>query len=138
MGLNKASRFSLLQAMDLMQQPVADLARLKAIANNVQSRSDDFARDESGKLLFASRFLLSTALLESAALRAKTAITDTTRKRNNGENRLVRQVDRNGLSLSALLHSRHAQPEHDFPTPTDAVKSRLLSALAAPRILTKP
>src|SRR5215813_9703295 len=113
MVLNKVSRFSLLQAMELMQQPVADLARLKAIANNVQSRSDDFARDESGKLLFASRFLLSTALLESAALRAKkTAVTDTTRKRNNGENRLVRQVDRDGLSLSALLHPRHAQPEH--------------------------
>src|SRR5215831_3310096 len=111
MGLNRVSRFSVLQAMELMQQPVADLARLKAIANNVQSRSDDFG-DESGKLLFASRFPLSKALLESAALRAKTAITNTIRKRNNGENRLVRQVDRNGLSLSALLHPRHAQPEH--------------------------
>jgi len=71
MGLNRVSRFSVLQAMELMQQPVADLARLKAIANNVQSRSDDFARDESGKLLFASRFPLSKALLKSAALRAK-------------------------------------------------------------------
>jgi len=57
--------------MELMQQPVADRARLKAIANNVQSRSDDFARDESSKLLFASRFPLSKPLLESAALRAK-------------------------------------------------------------------